>query len=531
MQRSFGNRAAIDARPRNLPRAVVCAALATLWLWSPAIAQQAKTVDVEVKAPEVKIQGQSPADKIDARILAEATKGSEIMANLTYLSDMIGARLTGSAALKRANDWAAGRMKAYGLENVQLEPWTIPEGWERGTAYARILEPDIGRTLALASQAWAPGTNGKIQGEVVTLGGLDAKELAALKGKLKGAIILDGAPKALKPLPETLADIAAGKNTGMGGRGFKGKGDKSFEEMRAIAQQRSELMQKEGVACILKDAGKHNGLLFTTGSWGGRDGARSNKLPTAYVAHNHYELLYRLAKRKEGTTKLEIEITNKSIPGPVAVYNTVGEIKGSEKPDEFVVVGAHLDSWDLGQGTTDNGTGSMVVLETARILKQCGIQPKRTIRFCLFTGEEQGLHGSKVYCDKHKDDIAKTSVCLVHDTGPGKVTGIGMGSFPAARELLEKELTNLKALGVTDFAARSMGGSDHMSFASKGVPGFIMKQNTTEYFLFTHHSQADTLEAARPREADLIQGAQVMAMTAMRIANLNELLPRAKAQK
>src|SRR5262249_22486966 len=278
MQRSFGNRAAVDARLRNIPRALLCAALALLWLWSPAIAQQATTADVDVKAPDAKVQGQSPANKLDARIMAEATKGSELMANLTYLSDMTGARLPGSAALNRANDWTAGRMKAYGLENVQLEPWTIPEGWERGTAYARILEPDTGRTLALASQAWAPSTPGKIQGEVVTLAEMDAKELAGLKGKLKGAIILDGTPKALKPLPEPVADIAAGKNTGMGGRGFKGKGDKSYEEMRAIAQQRAELLQKEGVACVLKDAGKHNGLLFTTGSWGGRDGARTNKL-------------------------------------------------------------------------------------------------------------------------------------------------------------------------------------------------------------------------------------------------------------
>ena len=172
----------------------------------------------------------------------------------------------------------------------------------------------------------------------------------------------------------------------------------------------------------------------------------------------------------------------------------------------------------------------MVVLEAARILAKCGVQPKRTIRFCLFTGEEQGLHGSKVYCEKHKDEMERTSACLVHDTGPGKVTGIGMGSFPAAREALEKELGILKTLGVTDFTARSMGGSDHMSFASKGVPGFIMKQVTTEYFLFTHHSQADTLEAARPREADLIQGAQVMALTAMRIANMDELLPRGKGK-
>src|SRR5262245_63124468 len=128
------------------------------------------------------------------------------------------------------------------------------------------------------------------------------------------------------------------------------------------------------------------------------------------MAHEHYALLYRLASRENAVTRVETEIENKFIPGPITVYNTVGEVRGSEKPDEIVVVGAHLDSWDLAQGTTDNGTGSCIVLETARTVARSGVRPKRTIRFCLFSGEEQGLYGSKAYVKAHKDEAARTAL-------------------------------------------------------------------------------------------------------------------------
>src|SRR5262249_37751738 len=143
-------------------------------------------------------------------------------------------------------------------------------------------------------------------------------------------------------------------------------------------------------------------------------------------------------------TRIELEVSNKFIPGPIKVYNTVGEIRGSEKPDEVVVCGAHIDSWDLGQGTTDNGTGTCVVLETARILAGLGVKPKRTIRFILFSGEEQGLYGSRAYCQKHKEELKNFSAALVHDTGTGKVTGVGLGGWPGAQKILAADLAWLK---------------------------------------------------------------------------------------
>jgi Zn-dependent M28 family amino/carboxypeptidase len=255
-------------------------------------------------------------------------------------------------------------------------------------------------------------------------------------------------------------------------------------------------------------------------------------LPSAFVAHEHYALLHRLATRPDPNskepgrlmrTRIEIEIANKLIPGPLAVYNTMGEIKGSEKPDEYVILGAHLDSWDLGQGTTDNGTGTAVVLEAARILARSGITPRRTIRFVLFTGEEQGLHGSRAYVEKHKDELPRISMCLVHDTGTGKVTGIGLQGRGTLKPLLDFELASLREVGFKETTLNRMGGSDHATFDRVGVPGFAVQQDWKEYRL-THHSQSDTLDKAQ--EGELIQGAQVMAVTALRVANLPQLLPR-----
>jgi hypothetical protein len=353
------------------------------------------------------------------------------------------------------------------------------------------------------------------------------KELEAYKGKLKGAIVLSAPPSKLPDLKDMeKGGFAFGPAFGKGGKGGKGP-RQSFEQMMAFRKERAEFLRREGVAALLMDAGKHFGLLFTSGGWrGGERPSATNRLPTLSVAHNHYEVLYRLASRPApARTRVELDVSNTFVPGPMPAYNTVGEIRGSEKPEEYVVVGAHLDSWDLGQGATDNGTGTAVVLETARIMAKSGVKPRRTIRFILFTGEEQGLHGSRAYVEKHKEELARTSACLVHDTGTGKVVGLGGGGREALRPILEKELASLKELGLTQFTPRVSGGSDHASFDRAGVPGFMFMQERAGYG-FTHHSQADTFD--RAREADLIQGAQVMSVAALRIANLPELLPRVK---
>jgi carboxypeptidase Q len=490
-------------------------------------------------APVTPAPAVADALALDKKVLAEATKGSEIMANLTHLSDVIGPRLTGSAALKRANEWAADKMRSYGLSNVRLEGWTIPVAWERGPASVRIVEPDNGRALMVAAMGWTPGTDGRILGDVVVLNARNSAELATYKGKLKGAIVLRGAPAQVRPVADTGRPPERNTSGGRGGRSTSAsaatkeqKPEEKPDPRRTgpsltFRREMSEFLRKEGAAVLLMDAGKPHGLLTTTGGWRGDDRVSSpDPLPSLFVAHEHYALLYRLASRPgSARTRVEVEVVNKLIPGPILVYNTVGELRGSEKPDEYVVLGAHLDSWDLGQGTTDNGTGTSVVLEAARLLARSGVRPRRTIRFVLFTGEEQGLHGSKEYVKRHKEEMARTSMALVHDTGTGRVLGIGLQGRAAVKPILEAELVSLKDLGVTEIDLRGMGGTDHLSFEQAGVPGFAVRQDPAEYRL-SHHSQSDTLDKAR--EPDLIQGAQVMAVTALRVANLPDLLPRDK---
>jgi hypothetical protein len=412
----------------------------------------------------------------------------------------------------------------------------------------------------VAAAGWTPGTHGKIVCDVIVINARTKADLEKYKGKLKNAVIIRGEPQKIAPITDLSYPIGGGprkkvnakdgekndeprkeeakeaardpkkageepkpKNSGRAGMGF---GDFAFR------RELAEFVRAEGAAVMLQDSGKPYELLNMTGSWrtqapGAKDGGDRaippEPMPSLFITHEHYALLYRLATRPEpARTKVEVEITAKFIPGPITVYNTVGEIPG-EKADEFVVVGAHLDSWDLGQGTTDNGTGSCVVLETARLLARSGVKPKRTIRFVLFTGEEEGLHGSREYVKRHKDEMPKTSVALVHDTGTGKVLGFGLQGRAAIQPILEKELVSLKAVGFTGVTLLSLNGTDHQSFEAVGVPGFACAQDMDEYRL-THHTQADTFDKAK--EPNLIQGAQVIAVTAMRVANLPELLPR-----
>jgi hypothetical protein len=501
----------------------------------------------------------SPTD-VDRALMAEIQARSELMKNLEYLSDRIGCRLTGSASAERANKWAAEKLKAYGLENVRLDAWEIPYGWERGRAEMKLVEPDTGRPLLIASRGWSPGTNGKITADVVLLKARNKDDLQAYKGKLKNAVVLLTPPAKIAPVTdlgsiggpprkedpkkdepkqdaprkeEPKKELSKAPPADDPGNDIGG-GSWLREQMQppgfAFNMEVIAFLKEEGAACEVSDSGKPHGLLVTTGGWGRADRAAAETgLPRVFMAHEHYALLYRLASREKEATRVEVEIGNKFVAGPVAVYNTVGEVRGSEKPDEIVVVGAHLDSWDLAAGTTDNGTGSCVVLETARTvaaLAKAGMGPRRTIRFCLFTGEEQGLWGSRKYVEKYKDEMPKHSVALVHDTGTGKVLGFGTQGRKAIIPVLEPQLGTLKTFAEwKGLDAGNLRGTDHESFEKAGVPGFACRQDMDEY-RFTHHTQSDTFDKAK--EPNLIQGAQVMAVTAVRIANLPDLLPRTK---
>ena len=459
-----------------------------------------------------------PVLEVNQKIIAFERSQSQVMANLQHLSDVIGARLTGSEQLKRANEWVAERFKEYGLTNVRQEAWTLNRGWRRGAAAARLIEPN-NQALTIASAGWAPGTNGPVTGNAILVDVKTDEDLAKYQGKLKGRIILAGAPRnpnagMFMPPPPQPGQPTQPPQDRM----------QMYRRIMELRRKTNDLFRSEGVGLIVRDAGKAHGL-FTMASAGTSDEAGKidvGPTPTIYMAHEHYAMIYRLLERNSNVT-LEVNVTNSATPGPVEVFNTVGEIRGTERPDEVVILGAHLDSWDLGTGATDNGAGCMAVLEAARALTSVGARPKRTIRFVMFTGEEQGLMGATEYVKAHRHELAKISAVLVMDSGTGKITGIPLQGNQAAKPVLEEALASLRELGVTEITLTNEYGTDHLPFDSAGVPAFAVNQDLAEYAK-THHSQTDTFDKAL--KDDLVQASTVLAVAAYNIAQLPSLLPR-----
>jgi Zn-dependent M28 family amino/carboxypeptidase len=455
----------------------------------------------------------------DEQILSEIHDHSQAMENLEYLSDEIGPRLTGSPQLKQANDWTAAKFREYGLTNVHLEPWTIAHSWARGTAHARIVSP-TGHPLTIASAGWSPGTNGVVRGPVVYFDAKTKEDFDKFRGKLKGAIVIYQEPESLSP-PKPGSPNAELIRPMQAPPPVKGQpqAPSPFAAFQEVARARNEFFKKEGVAVVLRDSNKPHGLLNMTGIGG--EQFEIGVIPTAFITGEGYRMLFRM--QKHAKVEVEIEMTNSFGDKPMDVYNTVAEIRGSEKPDEVVILGAHLDSWDLGTGSTDNGTGSMAVLEAARTLAKLNLKPKRTIRFVLFTGEEEGLVGSVKYADAHKNELEKISGVLVHDTGTGRVLTLGLHDNYQDREIVDQVLAPLKELKLLEPTMRRTFGTDHASFNEVGVPGFFVVQDGAEYNL-THHSQSDTFD--KVWKDDLNQGAQVLAAWAYNTAQLPAMLPR-----
>jgi len=461
----------------------------------------------------------NPVAAADAQILGEIRDHSELMDNLEYLSDRIGPRLTGSPLLKQANDWTVEMFKKYGLTNVHLEAYSIPHAWIRGAATARIIAP-AEHPLTISSSAWAPNTKGTVRGPVVYFDAKKPEDFAKFKGKLKGAIVIYQEPQPLSP-PKPIdpnAEVYHPMEEPPPPIGQPGQPD-PWEKFLSTAKAQQKFLVEEGAVALLRDSGKPHALLNMTS--GTVEPFQLGALPTAFVTGEGYRLIFRLLKK--GPVELELEITNSLSEKPVEVYNTVADLRGTEKPDEFVILGAHLDSWDLATGTTDNGTGSMVVLEAARALAKLNLKPKRTIRFVLFTGEEQGLIGSKEYVKAHKNELNKVSGTLMHDSGTGRVLALGLHDNYQARETVDQVIAPFGELQLLEPMMAREYGTDSLSFDEVGVPGFWCAQALAEYPK-THHSQSDTFDKAW--KEDLLQGAQVMAAWAYNTAQLAEMLPR-----
>lgn len=434
------------------------------------------------------------------KLLKEVKDHAEVVARVEHLSDLIGPRLTGSRQLRTAQAWAMAEMKKLGAVNVHEEAYPFGLAWTRGVDSAHLLTQN-GLRFRVDQVAWTPATRGAVQGEVMLVDARNLEELKAFHGQLKGRILLRSNPFDKRPpMPR------------------RGGGDMAAYQAEQAAM--TQFLLDEGALATLQMSGRRNGLGFASGG-PGRDPKRLS-LPAAVVPQEPYKMLLRLLGRKE-PVRLELTLGGSFSPKPVEVYNVVGEVRGTEKPEEIVIVGAHLDSWDLGTGATDNATGSAICLEVLRALQATGLKPRRTLRVVLWSGEEQGLLGSRAYAEAHKAELEAIQAVLVHDMGTGMVRGFGLQARENCRGLMAQAIAPLNELGVRELSLRVMNITDHASFDRAGVPAFAAIQEPVDYFEGTHHSQMDFPDHLQPDQ--LIQGAQAMTVTAWELANMEARLP------
>ncbi|GAC1446706.1 MAG: M28 family metallopeptidase [Pyrinomonadaceae bacterium] len=416
-----------------------------------------------------------------SRLVGEVFINGQQMRYLTMLSDGIGHRLTSSEHCRRAEALTAAEMKRIGLENVHLEKYAIPVSWERGTAQASLNNI---RPLTVASYTWTPSTNGAIEGNVVDVGGGTAEDVARVRAKLKGTIAL--ARPAGTTLDETIGN---------------------FYRTPLLVNE----LKDAGAIAVLIASDKSNATLYTAPV---DFNARLAALPTVSLAREDVSLMQRLLTENK-PARVRLDVKNK-IAGAFEAANVVGEIRGREKPDEIIVIGAHLDSNDLGPGALDNAAGVAATLETARAIKTLKLQPRRTVRFVLFTGEEEGMLGSTAYAKQHRNEMPNIVAALVMDIGAGRPLGwfsMGREDLDTAIRELSKPIANISGNTIVHSA---FAATDNAAFMAEGVPNLILLQDDAPYFP-VHHTIADTPDKADAR--DFASCVATLAATAFQIAD------------
>jgi Zn-dependent M28 family amino/carboxypeptidase len=445
----------------------------------------------------------------DQKIAAEVKTHSELVKNLEYLTTQIGARLTGSPQMQAASDWTLKRFQGYGID-AHLETTEIAHGWTRGLETAEITSP-IQKRIGIHAFGWSKATKGEVTGSVMVLNLQKPSDFDQYKGKLKGMIVMLRKPadmSKLDPNPENAYDAVIPPPTGV-------------PEANMGRRARLGLMKQvaaEQPALILVDSGKTDSLYTMTG---GFPKYSPTDVPMAFLTHEDYALLYRLLQVGPAAMKFNLQDTFTDKPVPASI--TVAEIKGTEHPDERVVIGGHLDSWDLGQGALDNGTGAMATLEAARALQALGWKPKRTITFILFTGEEQGGIGADTFVKNHAAELSKIDAVLIHDTGTGKVFSIALENLWETAPLMSAIYLPLQEVfDLQPLSTRYFGASDHVAFLDKGVPAYFCVQLPAHY-REVHHSQTDTFDKVIPDQIN--EGAAFLAAWAWNVSEMPEALP------
>ncbi len=536
----------------------------------PGLAADKKT-NVDVPAWE---QPQPAVEAIDlgmyARIREEGLQHSHIMEYGSALADAIGPRLTGSPNLSKANAWTRDQLTAMGCVNAHLDDWgEFGMGWQQLNTWVRMTSPDTAVFIAQATP-WSPGTNGPVSGDAVWVNIQDEKDFDQYKGKLAGKIVFLGEMREVPPVDKAL---------------FERYTDKELEELaeypvsdRAAADmqarikaflQRTRLVDKiaqfladEKATGVIrpsrdgKNGGGSGGTIFDdNGAALGRTPYKREsvvKVPVVVMAIESYGRVYRLLQAHVPVT-IEMDVETKFTGDNEHGYNTIAEIAGTDPnlKEQVVMVGGHLDSWIAGTGATDNGAGTIVAMEVMRILKALNVQPRRTIRIGLWTGEEQGLFGSRGYVKEHfgfapplttpdqqalpeflratgplelKPDQKLISGYFNVDNGSGKIRGIYLQQNAAVSPIFAQWMAPLRDLGVTTITMRNTGGTDHLSFDAVGIPGFQFIQDELDYESRTHHSNQDVFERLQP--GDLKQAAVVEAIFVYNAAMRDQRLPR-----
>jgi carboxypeptidase Q len=458
------------------------------WIFMAVVAVAAVRAEVKPTAKGPDEDGTKPAL---VKIAGEGMLDSHAFQYLTELSDDVGARVTGSPQARKAIEWGLLKMRAMGLENVHEEKWQLWRGWTRGTAEAELLTP-IRRPLHVDAMGWTGSTPaGGAEGDVVTVNIFDLdnemKNMSRFSGKIAMAVT-------------------------------QGEPNKSGIQLFAQFGDFLRAASKAGVVAVIggQGGGKASGMNLTHTGILGFDADFAVPI-VSMTAEDQGQLERYLARGLVPRVRFNVQNTFSS--GPVESANVVGEIRGRENPEQVLVVGGHLDSWDLSEGSTDNGMGSSCTLGAADAILHSGMKPRRTIRFVLFTGEEQGLDGSLAYVKQHQAEMANHLGSLILDNGQGPVRAFQLGGrddLVAAFKAFAASLVDIRDVKVDD---KVEDGTDTLPFSMAGLPGINMDQDSPDY-KYTHHSAADALEAVQPEV--LAQDSTLMALAAYWIADRPE---------
>ncbi|HEX2330350.1 MAG TPA: M20/M25/M40 family metallo-hydrolase [Candidatus Angelobacter sp.] len=496
-----------------------------------------------------------------SKIRYEGFRNSQIMETASGLMDQIGARLTGSPNMKAANEWTAAKLTEFGLVNAHLEPWSpFGKGWTNDFVSVRMVAPDNVPLLAYA-KAWTPGTTGVVKGSVLRVTIRTPQDLAKYKGKLAGKIVLLGEDAPMKPSAQALFERYDEKKLEEIGS-YEVPGDRNDPRLREFIRRgrfqralNKFFDEEKPLAVIDRSRGDvGGGTVFVQSGGSYKEGLTAGTTQLT-MAQEHWDRIWRiLAAKKE--VELELNVKNTFYDSPTQ-WNTIAEIPGTDKKDEIVMLGAHLDSWHTGTGATDNGAGSVVMMEAVRIIKALGLKPRRTIRIGLWSGEEEGLLGSQWYVSQHfgtrpeskdperkgdptlrlreagpvtvKPEQAKVSAYFNVDNGTGKIRGVYMQENAGVQPIFEAWMKPFADLGMTTLSMRNTGGTDHLSFDAVGIPGFQFIQDPIEYDTRTHHSNMDVYDRLQPD--DLKQAAVIVASFVYMAATRDQMFPRKPIEK